>query len=533
MRDLEKSQRKLHLTLTRQANIDQEEMESVEADKKRFLEKAINNYLQCLRGSDTHDLWIFRLISLWFQNLDDDVINKIIKEKVSDLQTYKFLPLMYQLAARMGTQASNIFTQTLLLLIKNITVDHPHHSLPVILALNNADKDPADKKEITDQTAHLQQAEVPAVKERMNSAKKLLSVLLKSKISHLVKNYSDLCDAYIALAYLGVPKNTKRGIIPKDQPLLKFQDLQKIPVITEEVKIDRSCEYKNIVGIHSFHNEFRMCGGITLPKVIKCIGMDGKEREQLVKGSDDLRQDAVMQQVFGLVNCLLKQKMETRQRKLHIRTYKVVPVSRRSGVLQWCEGTQVLSHYLVGPGGAHARYYPTMATPQDSCLSVLKRQIYDSICAEFPPVFRYFFLENFPEPSAWFERRQSYIKSVAASSIVGYIMGLGIAFEKGKILATPETVPFRLTRDVVDGMGINGVEGTFKRCCEKTLEVMRNSQDVLLPILEVLLHDPLSQYLGRKSFNETPAETPRLGGRRSNEYRRSSQSADTASKRPK
>ncbi|GFT76845.1 serine-protein kinase ATM, partial [Nephila pilipes] len=31
-------------------------------------------------------------------------------------------------------------------------------------------------------------------------------------------------------------------------------------------------------------------------------------------------------------------------------------------------------------------------------------------------------------------------------------------------------------------------------CCEKTLEVMRNSQDVLLTILEVLLHDPLYEW---------------------------------------
>ncbi len=40
---------------------------------------------------------------------------------------------------------------------------------------------------------------------------------------------------------------------------------------------------------------------------------------------------------------------------------------------------------------------------------------------------------------------------------------LGIAFEQGKVLPTPETVPFRLTRDIVDGMGISGVEGVFRR----------------------------------------------------------------------
>ena len=32
-------------------------------------------------------------------------------------------------------------------------------------------------------------------------------------------------------------------------------------------------------------------------------------------------------------------------------------------------------------------------------------------------------------------------------------------FEKGKTLETPERVPFRLTQNVVDGLGITGVEG--------------------------------------------------------------------------
>jgi len=40
---------------------------------------------------------------------------------------------------------------------------------------------------------------------------------------------------------------------------------------------------------------------------------------------------------------------------------------------------------------------------------------------------------------------------------------LGVAFEQGRILPTPETVPFRLTRDIVDGMGVMGVEGVFRR----------------------------------------------------------------------
>ncbi|GBG59967.1 hypothetical protein CBR_g297 [Chara braunii] len=62
---------------------------------------------------------------------------------------------------------------------------------------------------------------------------------------------------------------------------------------------------------------------------------------------------------------------------------------------------------------------------------------------------------------------------------------LGVAFEQGLILKTPERVPFRLTRDIVDGMGICGVEGVFRRSCEETLSVMRANKESLLTIVEV------------------------------------------------
>lgn len=68
---------------------------------------------------------------------------------------------------------------------------------------------------------------------------------------------------------------------------------------------------------------------------------------------------------------------------------------------------------------------------------------------------------------------------------------LGVAFEQGKLLPTPELVPFRLTRDIVDGMGVLGVEGVYRRCCEHTLEVLQNNHEALMTILDVFVHDPL------------------------------------------
>jgi len=71
---------------------------------------------------------------------------------------------------------------------------------------------------------------------------------------------------------------------------------------------------------------------------------------------------------------------------------------------------------------------------------------------------------------------------------------LGVAFEQGKTLRTPEVVPFRLTRDIVDGMGITGCEGIFRRCCEETMRVLRSSHELLLTIMEVFIHDPLFKW---------------------------------------
>lgn len=119
----------------------------------------------------------------------------------------------------------------------------------------------------------------------------------------------------------------------------------------------------------------------------------------------------------------------------------------------------------------------------------------------------------FHNPGIWFERRLAYTHSLATTSIIGYVLGIGdrhisnilidlktaelihidfgIAFEQGKCLPTPETIPFRLTRDMIAALGTSGVEGAFRRSCEHTMEVSRQNKQTILTIIEVLLHDPL------------------------------------------
>jgi len=65
---------------------------------------------------------------------------------------------------------------------------------------------------------------------------------------------------------------------------------------------------------------------------------------------------------------------------------------------------------------------------------------------------------------------------------------------QGKLLPIPERVPFRLTADMADGLGISGVQGVFQRCAEETLRVLRAGSDVIMTVLEVFKHDPLHSW---------------------------------------
>lgn len=139
--------------------------------------------------------------------------------------------------------------------------------------------------------------------------------------------------------------------------------------------------------------------------------------------------------------------------------------------------------------------------------------MFKKMCERFQPALQYFILERFARPGEWFERRLAYTKSVATTSMIGYILGIGdrhvsnilidertaelvhidfgIAFEQSKCLPTPETIPFRLTRDMVAAMGVSGVNGIFRRSCERTMDVLRQNKRTIITILDVLLYDPL------------------------------------------
>uniref|UniRef100_A0A6Q2X7D8 non-specific serine/threonine protein kinase n=1 Tax=Esox lucius TaxID=8010 RepID=A0A6Q2X7D8_ESOLU len=489
----------------RELELDEKALSNLQADRRKFLCKAVENYIQCVEQGEEHDTWMFRLASLWLENADVKTVNDKMRVRLTSLTPN---------TKQMVEQTKDVgFHDVLNELICKTSLEHPYHTLFIILALVNANKDETFSRSRLSKTAPRQPSQLDL--ERSEVAQRILNKIRKKR-SQMIRGIEVLCDAYITLAYMDA---SQAIAIPSDQPIMQIKNLDDVVIPTVETKVDPSGIYDDLVTIKSFKPDFRLAGGVNLPKIIDCVGSDGISRRQLVKGQDDLRQDAVMQQVFHMCSMLLQRNSETRKRKLNIRRYKVVPFSQRSGVLEWCSGTVPIGDFLID---AHKRFHPQDWTSLACRKKMMesqrldfdgKAQAFREVCQNFQPVFRYFCMERFLDPAVWLEKRLAYTRSVATSSIVGYIVGLGdrhiqnilideqtaelvhidlgVAFEQGKILPTPETVPFRLSRDIVDGMGITGVEGVFRRCCEKTMEVMRNSQAVLLTIVEVLLYDPL------------------------------------------
>lgn len=59
-------------------------------------------------------------------------------------------------------------------------------------------------------------------------------------------------------------------------------------------------------------------------------------------------------------------------------------------------------------------------------------------------------------------------------------------FDMGSGLSVPEVVPFRLTHNLVDAMGILGYTGTFTVTCEITMNVLLQNKDALTSVFQTL-----------------------------------------------
>ena len=298
-------------------------------------------------------------------------------------------------------------------------------------------------------------------------------------------------------------------------------------------------QHETVSFFREFLPDFKVSlSGRSHPKFIGVLDESGNVHRQVLKAGDDLRQDSVMQQFFQVVNSLLVKNVPTRRRGLQVRTYEVVPLTRKVGIMQMVANSEALTGVLKR---AHKLWHPneidhgkareimdskasekTRIKNFEKICGIVESSSYKSrhtnkvenICIR--PVLGNVLLSRNLDPAAFYRSRLAYTHSVAVNSMTGYIVGIGdrhlgnvlmdlssseiihidfgVAFEQGRLLNIPERIPFRLTRDLVHGMGFSGTEGVFRRSSESVLSVLRSNSDSLITVLDVLLHDPLYKW---------------------------------------
>eukprot|EP01133_Synstelium_polycarpum_P007489 gene7489-8762_t len=268
----------------------------------------------------------------------------------------------------------------------------------------------------------------------------------------------------------------------------------------------------------------------TKPKKLAFVGSDGVSYSYLLKGREDLHLDERIMQLLNIIDQMLAAATTSERRAslgtLRTRNYAVVPLSRSSGLIQWVESAvpmfSIYKNWIsVRPVDIfHSKLTPLLNErniskvnrnewPRDLLVQVhlemtnetpkwlLSRELWYSSCST----------------SELFLKTQSFARSLALMSMIGYLIGLGdrhldnilidlktgeivhidynICFEKGLQLHVPERVPFRMTQIIEHALGLSGVHGTFTETCKHVLGLLRKNKQTIFNILETFIYDPL------------------------------------------
>ncbi|RDB19974.1 Serine/threonine-protein kinase atr [Hypsizygus marmoreus] len=482
-----------------------------------------------------------RLLTIWLDMGEDKPtaglevfkkLNDVVSKAINSAPVYKWFTAFPQIVSRVGHDNPEVYKHLSRLIVK-VMEEYPKQALWLFTSVVKSTKRNREKRgrEILDQlrsNPHNATTEIPTL---INECLSMTNELL------------NLCDYHIE------DSSKKTMGMRKDFP--RLADLGKSPLIiplqeslTASLPPLSSSESThqpfplNAPTFESFFDEIEIMQSLAKPRKITIQGSNGQVYMFLGKPKDDLRKDARLMDFNAIINKFLKANSESRRRQLHIRTYGVVTLNEECGFIQWVPSTVPIRPVLIK--SYEARRIKTWSTEMAHAFQKIKEaktgedaaDLYQQkILPMFPPVFHEWFVETFPEPTAWLAGRITYARTAAVMSMVGFILGLGdrhcenilldintgdvvhvdfnCLFEKGKTLETPERVPFRLTQNMIDGLGVTGVEGVFRIACEVTMQLLRDHKDSLMSVLDAFIHDPLVEWEDEKRKLEREAASRR------------------------
>lgn len=461
-----------------------------------------------------------------------DLIHKQIRKYFDRLPPYIFYIAMPQMISRISHPNPKVY-EVLQFLISKIVSTHPQQALWHLL--------PVAKATATDRASR-GTAIINKLKNKPksdNASTDLRTMVLQGQ--KLSEGLLQACEVHIESRATHVSLSKDLGFSHKLAPSQMVIPLEaamtiNMPVIQDGNYIrGHKAFVQDKVTIASFADDVLVLSSLQRPRKLTVRGSDGKMYGLLCKPKDDLRKDQRLMEFNGMINRALKRDAETSKRRLYIKTYGVTPLSEESGTIEWVEGIKPLRDILLKlyqRKGIHPNYNELRSLLNEASADPSHVDIFThKVLPVFPPMLHEWFTEMFPAPDAWFVARLRYARSAAVMSMAGHILGLGdrhgenilleestggvfhvdfnCLFDKGLTFEKPELVPFRLTHNMVDAMGAYGYEGPFRKSAELTLGLLRQYQDTLTTILETFLHDPTTDFIGKKK-RTTPGvpETP-------------------------
>ncbi|XP_077344341.1 serine/threonine-protein kinase ATR isoform X2 [Lithobates pipiens] len=443
-------------------------------------------------------------------------INKVITDHKNYLAPYQFLTAFSQLISRICHSHDEVFA-VLMEIVAKVFVAYPQQAMWMMTAVSKSSYPMRVNrcKEILDKAIHMK----PALGKFIGDATRLTDKLLELCNKPVDGNTGALSmSVHFKLLKKLVEESTFSEI------LIPLQSVM-IPTLPSTVGKRDHANHDPFPGhwayIAGFDDAVEILPSLQKPKKISLKGSDGKSYIMMCKPKDDLRKDCRLMEFNSLINKCLRKDAESRRRELHIRTYAVIPLNDECGIIEWVNNTAGLRNILIKLYKERGIYMsgkelrqcmlPKAAPLQDK-LKIFK----ETLLPRHPPVFHDWFLRTFADPTSWYNSRSAYCRSTAVMSMVGYILGLGdrhgenilfdsltgecvhvdfnCLFNKGETFEVPEIVPFRMTHNMVNGMGPMGTEGLFRRACEVTMRLMRDQREPLMSVLKPFLHDPLVEW---------------------------------------
>lgn len=181
-------------------------------------------------------------MSLLLENRSNPDIFGAMKEYLAKIPSHKYILMLPQLIPHLTDTNCDSFSQEIIEILEKCAIDHPHHTLPLLLSLANANKD----RDFTKETTKTSQND-----GRISAAIKLINKLKEiPSLTQIVERLQQLSEALINLAYYKaeVDENKSQFDIPSNHEILKIKHFDNILVPTHHLKVNPNNNYTNIIG---------------------------------------------------------------------------------------------------------------------------------------------------------------------------------------------------------------------------------------------------------------------------------------------